>query len=191
MLADGGAYGFAARGYDRSRPLVIDPSLAYSAYLGGTNADLSRAIAVDSQGAAYVVGDAASADFPTVAGSFDTSASGNGDAFVSKVNASGSALVCSTYLGGSSADQGHGIAVDSLGAAYVTGRTASTNFPTTAGAFDTTQNGGNDGFVTKLNASGSALTYSTYLGGTTVAGAPGSFEQGERIAVDSLGPRTS
>ena len=102
-----------------------------------------------------------------------------GDAFVTKLNAAGSALIYSTYLGGGNEDEGNGIAVDSSGDAYITGTTGSTDFPTTAGAFQTV-NGDNDAFVTKLNADGTALVYSTYLGGN-------SYEQGNGIAVDSAG----
>ena len=85
---------------------------------------------------------------------------------MTKLDASGAALGYSTYLGGSDYDYGHGVAVDGAGSAYVTGITSSADFPTTAGAFDTTYNGGNDAFVTKLDASGAALVYSTYLGGS-------------------------
>ena len=102
----------------------------------------------------------------------ESSRSGGGDAFVTKLNPTGSALVYSTYLGGSGNDDGYGIAVDSAGNAYVTGATGSTDFPTTPGAFQTTCNGGNycakyDAFVSKLNPTGSALVYSTYLGGNS------------------------
>ena len=124
--------------------------LAYSTYLGGSSIDNGIGIAVDSAGAAYVIGSTGSTNFPTTAGAFDTSASG-GDAFVTKLNPAGSGLAYSTYLGGSSSDEGRGIAVDSAGAAYVVGSTFSTGFPTTAGAFDTSANGLNDAFVTKLN----------------------------------------
>jgi hypothetical protein len=190
--------GFQVSEYDNSKPLVIDPQLVYSTYLGGSgDGGYGRGIAVDSAGFAYVTGVAASNDFPTTTGAFDTTC-GNGtcngsvdnsDAFVTKLNAAGTALVYSTYLGGSSSyEEGIGIAVDSAGSAYVTGRTASTDFPTTTGAFDTTC--GTDGtcngrkpdaFVTKLNAAGDALVYSTYLGGSS------SYDVGEGIAVDSAG----
>jgi hypothetical protein len=140
-------------------------ALVYSTFLGGSEGDDASAIAVDSAGAAYVDGWTYSSDFPTTSGAFDTSSNGVGsdDAFVTKVNATGSALVYSTFLGGSSYDEAHAIAVDSAGAAYVAGYTYSHDFPT--GAFDISFNGESDVFVTKFNASGSTLVYSTFVGG--------------------------
>ena len=166
----GAGYGFAlGRGYDRRYPLVIDPRLAYSTYLGGIYEDHGNSIAVDGAGNAYVTG-YCSEYFPTTAGAFDTTYNGGfSDAFVTKLDPSGAALVYSTYLGGSGdngsgEDYGYGIALDGAGSAYLTGTTTSADFPTTAGAFDTTYNGNTDAFVTKLDASGAALGYSTYLG---------------------------
>ena len=187
----GMTYGFALGAYDPKRPLVIDPGLAYSTYLGGSGLDkgggvavdglVGGGIAVDSLGNAYVTGHTASDPFPATAGAFDTSFNGREDVFVTKLNATGSSLVYSTYLGGSSIDQGLGIAVDAAGNAYVTGVTTSDPFPTTPGAFETSFNGGGrDGFVTKLNATGSALVYSTYLGGAGIDEAFG-------IALDAAG----
>src|SRR3989441_926920 len=167
--------------YDTHKPLVIDPTLAYSTYLGGTGFDEGFGIAVDSLGQAYVTGVTASLDFPTTAGAFQSSSAGSEDAFVTKLNPTGAVLVYSTYLGGTNSDVGLGIAVDSLGQAYVTGETFSADFPTTAGAFQPSSPGGfSDAFVTKLNPTGAALAYSTYLGGTD-------FDEGFGIAVDSLG----
>src|SRR5207237_6772046 len=108
-----------------------------STYLGGSGIDAGSNIALDSQGSAYVTGNTYSTDFPTTTGAFQTS-NGSGsccDSFVTKLNAAGSGLVYSTYLGGSSEDAGDGIAVDSQGSAYVTGYTESTDFPTTTGPF--------------------------------------------------------
>jgi hypothetical protein len=155
-------------------------ALAYSTYLGGSSFERGNGIAVDAAGNAYVAGQTSSADFPTTAGAFDTSANANGDAFVTKLNAAGSALAYSTFLGGGGADRCSGIAVDAAGKTYVAGYTESTDFPTTAGAFDTTNNPGLDAFVTKLNADGSALAYSTYLGG-------GGDDRALGIAVDAAG----
>jgi len=180
-LGNGGAYGFALGAYDPRYPVVIDPGLVYSTYLGGSSLDWGRAIAVDGAGSAYVTGNTQSTNFPTTVGAFDASLNGGGDAFVTKLNAAGSALAYSTYLGGNGVDRGLGIAVDGAGSAYVTGDTNSTDFATTVGAFDTTHNGVEDAFVTKLNAAGSALAYSTYLGGS------GGVDQGHGIAVDGAG----
>ena len=136
-------------------------------------------VAVDGGGNAYVLGFSSSADFPVTAGAADTTANGAFDVTVSKLNPAGSALVYSTFLGGSGFDDGGGLAIDAAGNAYVSGGTGSTDFPTTAGAFDTTSDGG-DAFVTKLNAAGSAFVYSTVVGGTNGEGAAG-------IAVDPAG----
>ncbi len=171
---------FKVGAHDTTRPLVIDPVLAYSTYLGGGAYDQGNGIAVDSSGNAYVTGYTESADFPTTAGAFQTSLAGAVNAFVTKLNPTGSALVYSTYLGGSSGSAGYGIAVDSSGHVYVTGVTASSNFPTTAGVFQTSLTGSENAFVTKLNPTGSALAYSTYLGGST-------YDWGQGIAVDSVG----
>src|SRR5262245_563222 len=142
--------GFAVGRYDATRPLVIDPILVYSTYLGGGGEDQSVSIAVDSSANAYVTGFTSSVDFPTTLGAFQTAGS-LPDAFVTKLNATGSALVYSTYLGGNGGEEGFSLTVDSSGNAYVTGGTNSSNFPTTPGAFQTTFRGGDvDAFVTNL-----------------------------------------
>ena len=171
--------GFELADYDDHRSLTIDPSLVYSTYLGGSSDDFGRGIAVDSSGNAYLTGNTASINFPVTAGAFQTASSGGNDAFVSKLNSSGSALIYSSYLGGSDEDLGYGIAVDSAGNAYVTGYTYSSNFPTTAGALQTVFGGDMVAFVSKLNSGGSTLVYSTYLGS--------SGNQGDGIAVDLSG----
>jgi len=140
-------------------------ALTYSTYLGGTNVDNGQSIAVDSGGNAYALGFSSSTDFPTTAGAFDTTANGAFDVTLTKLNPAGSALVYSTYLGGNDFDGGSGVVVDAAGNAYVSGGTPSANFPTTAGAYDTTFNNG-DAFVTKFNPAGSALVYSTFVGGS-------------------------
>ncbi len=154
--------------------------LEYGTYLGGTSDDLGTGIAVDATGSAYVTGLTQSTGFPTTAGAFDTTSNGGSDVFVAKLSLTGSSLDYGTYLGGSSSELGGGIAVDAARSAYVTGSTTSTSFPTTAGAFATTSNGGSDVFVAKLNATGSGLEYATYLGGT-------SDDLGTGIAVDAAG----
>src|SRR5215208_5043282 len=178
-LKEDGGYGFAVGAYDPRYPLVIDPELDYSTFLGGTDTDFGLGIAVDGNGSAYVTGETQFTGYPTTPGAYDPSDNDRMDAFVTKLNASGSDLVYSTYLGAEGDEGGFDIAVDGSGSAYVTGETSSTNFPTTSGAYDTTFNGGAggsntvctffqecDAFVTKLNASGSDLVYSTFLGGT-------------------------
>jgi hypothetical protein len=184
VIQGGVQVGFAVARYDASKPLVIDPTLSYSTYLGGSGADQGFGIAVDSSGNAYMTGWTASNDFP-VSGTPFQAANGlptSADAFVTKLNAAGSALIYSTYLGGSLNDYGSGIAVDSNGNAYVTGYTTSTDFPTMNPyqAAHGADGGENDAFVTKLNATGSALVYSTYLGGSDE-------DWGYAIAVDSSG----
>ena len=156
-------------------------ALDYSTYLGGFNTsgffDLGSGIAVDSSGAAYVTGDADSTNFPTTPGAFDTTQNGSVDAFVTKLNPAGSALDYSTFIGGTSFDSSTALAVDGSGNAYIAGYGTSSDYPTTAGAFDTSYNSGWDAFVTKLNASGTSLSYSTYLGGAT-------YDEARGITVD-------
>ncbi|SDS85736.1 Beta-propeller repeat-containing protein [Paenibacillaceae bacterium GAS479] len=151
--------------YDPALALVIDPTLTYSTYLGGTASTIAYGITVDSSGSAYVVGTTLAADFPTTVGVFQTSLVGTSDAFVTKFSAAGNTLVYSTYLGGTGVNDGRSIAVDLSGNAYVTGFTNATDFPT-FNAFISTAPGGQNGFVTKFNPTGSALLYSTYLGGS-------------------------
>ena len=139
-------------------------ALIYATYIGGTGSDGGKSIAFDSNGNAYMTG-SASAGFPTTAGAFQTTHGGDYDGYVTKLNATGSALVYSTLLGGSGEDLGNGIAVDNSGNAYVTGSTASANFPKTGDASQSSIGGGKDGFLAKLKANGSALISSTYMGG--------------------------
>lgn len=160
--------------YDRSRPLRIDPVLAYSTYLGGDAA--GSGIAIDSSGAAYVTGSLVSAAFPVVS-AYQTF-QGAADAFVAKINPAGTQLVYSTFLGSNGNDYGIAIAVDGAGAAYVLGATSSSTFPT-KNPYQTFR-GDQDAFVTKLSAAGSALVYSTYLGGAL-------REEPGAIGIDPLG----
>lgn len=155
----------------------------YSTYLGGSGNDIVNGIAVDTAAPpnAYVTGETASTNFPGTSSSTIQPANGGADdAFVTKVNGAGSALVYSTYLGGSAGDLGTGVALDSSGNAYVTGITISTNFPTTSSVLQKTAGGADDGFVAEVKSDGSTLVYSTYLGGS---GSDDSFG----IAVDSAG----
>ena len=167
--------------YDHRRPLIIDPVLNYSTYLGGSGLDIAQGIAVDSSGGTYLVGHTTSVDLPTV-NPLQPHISGALDLFVTKLNSVGSAIVYSTYLGGSgsSFEDAGGIAVDVSGNAYVTGRTDSSDFPVTPGALQTSISGPIDVIVAKLNPTGNALLYSTYLGGN-------GEEYGLGIAVDNAG----
>jgi uncharacterized protein (TIGR03437 family) len=161
--------GFRLGSYDREKPLTIDPVLAYSTYLGGSGGDGANAVAVDTAGNVYVGGTTASTDFPVTAGTYQKTnpgaASKNSTAFIAKLNPAGTALVYSTYLGGSGGDSAGALAVDGSGNAYAAGTTASADFPVTQGAFQNHVAPGINAFITKLNPSGTALVYSTYLGG--------------------------
>jgi hypothetical protein len=161
-------------------------ALVYSTFLGGNNADVGYAIALDSSENAYVTGYTYSTNFPTTAGAFQTTLGGPTGAFVTKINPTASAKIYSTYLNGSAtgtsacAACGSSIAVDAEGNAYVAGLTWETNFPTTAGAYQVTFGGGfHDAFVTKFSSTG-ALIYSTYIGGSGDDGATS-------VLVDSSG----
>ena len=162
--------GFRVGGYDRTRPLIIDPVLNYSTYLGGSGEDSAEGIAVDAKGAIYVSGTTGSADFPT-ANALQRAGGGVSDAFVAKLSADGTTLIYATYLGGSASEgeiaqpAGKTIAVDAAGAAYVAGVTQSSDFPVVRALQDRFK-GDVDAFVAKLSADGSRLIYSTYLGGS-------------------------
>ncbi len=161
----GGRLGFNIGHYDPALPLVIDPVLFYSTYFGGSSFDEAYAIAVDAGGNTYIAGYTASTLFPTFSPEQPKHGGGAYDAFVVKLNPSGSNLIYSTYLGGSGADIAYAIATDALGNAYVTGLTNSPNFPVSS-ALQSALGGGQDAFVTKIDSTGTLLTYSTYLGGT-------------------------
>jgi hypothetical protein len=179
--------GFRAISYDPNEPLVIDPVLTISTYLGGSSLDRIKGVAVDATGDVYVTGGTFSADFP-VARAEQATFKGNEDLFITKIAADGSGIIYSTYLGGSAAEQADAIAVDGSGNVYVTGQTNSADFPTTPGAFQTKCNvdgtcgasSHSDAFIAKLSSDGSQLVYSGFLGGSNDDRAGG-------IAVDSLG----
>ncbi|MGH9852991.1 MAG: SBBP repeat-containing protein, partial [Blastocatellia bacterium] len=169
----------------------------YSTYLAANRDESGKAIAVDANGHVYVTGQTASTNFPTTQGSFQPSSAISDDVFVTKLNAAGSALVYSTYIGGGGSDSGNGIAIDSAGNAYVVGETVSNDFPTTPNAFQTSFRSSSEAFVTKLNSTGSTLLYSTYLTGTAVDRAMGvALDRTGRIYVAGFSegsdlPRTS
>jgi len=156
--------------FDAARPLVIDPVIGWSSFLGGTtnpsanSNDSAFGIAVDGSGNVYVTGETYSADFPQI-GAFDAALSGSTDAFVTKVTAAGSTLAWSSYLGGAGDDYGAALALDTAGNVFVTGSTTSSDFPA-SGGFDTSLGGTRDAFVTKIDSTGSTLAWSSYLGGT-------------------------
>ena len=152
--------------------------IVYSTLIGGSDDDEGNGITVDSAGAVYVTGYTQSSDFPTK-NAYDNSHNGKSDVFVTKLTSSGGNLVYSTFIGGSSEDEGRGITVDSAGAVYVTGYTLSSDFPT-KNAYDNSYNGESDVFVTKLLSSGGNLVYSTFIGGS-------SYDYGRGITIDSAG----
>ncbi len=160
--------GFELGKYDRSRELVIDPSVsyAYSTYLGGSAEDDGFGISFDGSGNAYVTGETMSADFPGF--SSTNKLAGTANVFVTEITPDGSGFLYSAYVGGSASDSGNAIAVDSKGDAFVAGSATSNNFPTTPGSFQPAIVPGATGnaFIFELNPTGSALTYSTYLGGS-------------------------
>ena len=154
--------------------------MAFSTSIASGSGNIyGEAIAVDAAGSAYVTG-VAVGRITTTRGAYDENSSDSRNAFVSKLDPTGSSLVYATYLGGSLDDEGYGIAVDATGAAYVTGWSESSDFPTTPGAFDPSPNGLEDAFVTKLSPDGSTILYSTILG-------TGNRDFGYGIAVDAIG----
>lgn len=142
--------------------------LIYSTFIGGSDHDYASAIALDGTGNAYVTGRTLSTDYPATTDAYDESYGGSNDVFVTKVNADGSSLGYSTFIGGAGTDEAYGIVVDGSGDAYITGRTGSNSFPTTSNAYDVSPNGNYDAFVTKVNSGGSSLAYSTFIGGSNV-----------------------
>ena len=169
--------GFYVGDYDRSLPLVIDPTIVYSTYLGGSGTDVATSIKVDSSGSAYVVGYTQSVNFPTASPLQPNAASSGAcptgrpceDMFVTRFNPAGTALIYSTYIGGTGIDEAASIAIDAAGNAYVAGFTKSSNFPVTANAFQHVRgdhdNVSDDAVFLKLSSNGGQLLYSTYLGG--------------------------
>ncbi len=164
--------GFDVGEYDSTRALIIDPVLTYSTYLGGSGSDSPHGVAVDSSGNAYITGETDSTNFP-LAGPLQGQNAGESDVFVTKLNAAGTAIIYSTYIGGNAFDTGYSIDVGAGGDAYILGITLSPYFPTTPGAFDQSLNGDYDVFVARLNANGNGLVYSTFLGGSSTEWAAG------------------
>jgi beta-propeller repeat-containing protein/hemolysin type calcium-binding protein len=181
-VLDGHTVRFGIDGYDPRLPLLIDPTFRYAGFIGGDGNDAATGVAVDGSGNAYVVGWTTSpaATFPDTVGP-DLTQNGNDDVFVAKVNPAGTGLVYAGYIGGAGDERANDVAVDSTGAAYVTGWTVSTqaSFPV-VGALDPTQNGDADAFVAKVGPSGASLVYSGYIGGDL-------SDHGNGIAIDGAG----
>jgi hypothetical protein len=170
VLFGNGRVGFQVAAYDTSRTLVIDPVLSYSTYLGGKASDTGMAVAVDATGNAYLTGYTTSSNFPLLHPYDRSLGNGDTDIFVTKLNATGTALVYSTYLGGrNGVDRAFGIAVDDAGNAYVTGTTSGSDFPVSTNAYQNGVSGGGS-VVAKLGAAGDTLAYSTYVLNATVRG---------------------
>ena len=153
--------------YDQDLPLIIDPTVDLTTYVGGTGSDFGDAVAVDSADNIVVIGRTSASDYPTTVGAYDVSANGSTDVVVSKLSEDGSSLLWSTYLGGSASDEPVEVAVDGSDRVVVVGSTTSANFPVTGGVHDTTANGNYDAFVSRLAADGASLVSSTYLGGAS------------------------
>lgn len=177
-LKEPGLVGFDVGEFDLDYPLIIDPELLFSTYIGGNGTDEVRAIDLDDQGNIYISGITGSSNFP-LQNPYDDSANGNYDIFVAKFAPSGDSLLYSTYIGGNNIDLNHGMAIDASGSVFVTGETRSDNFPTING-YDLSYNNLMDVYVTKLSPEGNSLVYSTFLGGYL-------DDRGYDIAVDDMG----
>ena len=183
VITEEGYVKFKVSEYDRNEPLIIDPIVIYSTFLGGNLVEQAQSIALDAAGNIFITGLTASLNFPTTTGAFSRTKAGGGDCYVAKLNPNGTELIYATYFGGDSSEGGASIAVDADGNAYVTGSTLSVTFPVTAGAFKRVNVEGSstsDAFVTKLNPDGSALLYSTYLGSAD-------DDDAQAIAIDAFG----
>ena len=176
--------GFRLGAYDPSRPLVIDPTLVTSSFLGGSGNDSGYGIALDAQGNVYVTGSTDSTDFPTGAPLQAARSNPGGgqtsDVFVTKLSPDGSRMIWSTYLGGTGRDTAYAVAVGADGGVYVSGVTESPDFPRARAAQDAYGGGPSDAFVAKLAANGAALEWSTFVGGTET-------DRGRGLAVDTAG----
>jgi uncharacterized repeat protein (TIGR01451 family) len=178
VLRDRHTVGFQVATYDAKQPLIIDPVLQFSTFLGGNDADYATGVALDSSGNIYVAGNTLSLNFPT-ANAYRSTSAGSNDVFVSKLNSSGTTLLYSTYLGGAGNEFTGGLAVDSSGNAYVAGATDSPNFPA-QNAYNNAPSGFNDAFISKIGPTGNTLLYSSYLGGA-------GDDSANAIAVDNSG----
>ena len=178
---DDRTYGFEAAAYDTRYPLIIDPSLEYSTYLGGNGYDFGWSVAIDDSGCTYITGYTMSSDFP-IDNPYQGIISGITDAFVTKLSSTGNAIIYSTFFGGIGNESVRSIVVDNSGCAYVLGTTSSPDFPTN-NPYQASLGGSQDAFVTKFSPSGETTIYSTYLGGNSTA----DNDQGRSIAIDDSG----
>lgn len=186
VLRDATHVGFSVGNYDNAKPLVIDPVLVYSTFLGGSSNDFSNGIAVDSSGDAYVIGLTDSPDFPLATlGSYGST---QFRMFLTEFDPTGGTLLFADYFGGTSGDdEASAVALDSSGNPYVTGCAMSSDFPV-ANAYQSTLAGSQDAFLVKFSSDGSSILYSTYLGGANLTSIGGSTEQfGASISVDPAG----
>lgn len=174
--------GYWAGDYDHALPLIVDPGLAWSTFLGGDNVDNLYGVTTDRSGNVYVVGSTSSTNFPTSTGAYQRANVAPTDVVVSKLSSDGTTLMWSTLLGGSGNDIGYGIAVDGSGNVVVTGATVSINFPVTSGVLQTALKTASfyDAFVTKISSDGSRLLWSTYLGGS-------GHDNARAVAIDGSG----
>jgi hypothetical protein len=152
--------------YDKTTELVIDPLIDYSTFLGGSSADVVKDIATDSSGNLFATGFTTSTNFPTTVGAYRTTKVGLTDAFIFKLNPTGTTILYSTFIGSTGEDFGNSIAIDASGNAYITGETRASGFPTMNPRQSNYGGGTSDCFITKLNSTGSGLVYSTYHGGS-------------------------
>jgi hypothetical protein len=164
LKVDHNVIGFDVKEYDKSRTLIIDP-LVFSTFIGSSSDEGAYNVGRDASGNLYICGYTPSSSFPTTTGAYDQTHNGSDDGFISKFNSNGSSLIYSTFIGGSAADYIYWMSVDNTGEVYACGETSSLNFPVTSGVFGGTKSTGTDAMIFKLNASGGALIYSTYLGG--------------------------
>ncbi len=177
LPCDGTCVSFELGTYDRTLPLVIDPTLSFSTFLAGNGTDSATAVAVDGAGSTYVAGWTDSINFPNASGA-QAANRGGVDAFVVKLNGTGNQLVFATYLGGSGEDRAFGMRLDSGGGIWLAGKTTSGNFPLAGSS--SSYSGATDAFVARLNAQGNSLVFSRYLGGSR-------RDMANAIAVDSSG----
>lgn len=159
-----GRYGFAAPDAAKDRPLVVDPGLSWSTYLGDGGDDAVTGLVLAGDGSVIAVGDTSSTTFPVTPGVHAATLAGGYDVFVTRFRPSGKGLVFSTFLGGSGNEHAAGVALGSGGEIWICGETDSPDLPTTVGAWDSSYNGGTDAFLARLDPAGSALLASTYLG---------------------------